>query len=83
MSRDAFKLFQRVKYLSMRVAKSSDTQLLTENLSLPSLTEDMDSYTRSFEASAEMSNEDARSLWEAITMNLAFLLSKIKYENGD
>lgn len=43
----------------------------------------MDSYASSFEASAEMSNEDARSLWEAITMNLAFLLSKIKYENGD
>lgn len=57
-------------------------------LNYPSQTEtlmsdDMDAYTRSMEQSAQMSNEDARSLWEPITMNLAFLLSKIKFENAD
>ena len=57
-------------------------------LNYPSQTEtlisdDMDAYTRSMEQSAKMSNEDARSLWEPITMNLAFLLSKIKFENAD
>ena len=35
------------------------------------------------EAGLEMTNEDARTLWEAITMNLAYLLSKIKFENAD
>ena len=43
----------------------------------------MDAYAQSFEASAEMTNEDARSLWEAITMNIAFLLSKIKFETAE
>ena len=82
-SRDAFALFHRVKYLSQRVAKSSDKALLTEDLSMPELTEDMDAYTKSLEATAEMTNEDARTLWEAITLNLAFLLSKIRFENAD
>ena len=82
-SRDAFGLFQRVKYLSQRVSRSSDQTLLAQDLSIPALTEDMDAYTQSLEASAEMTNEDARTLWEAITMNLAFLLSKIRYENAD
>ena len=30
-----------------------------------------------------MTNEDARTLWEAITLNLAFLISKVKFENTD
>ena len=50
---------------------------------MPELTEDMDAYTKSLEATAEMTNEDARTLWEAITLNLAFLLSKIRFENAD
>ena len=82
-SRDAFGLFHRVKYLSQRVASSSDETLLTEDLSLPAMTEDMDAYAESLEASASMTNEDARTLWEAITMNLAYLLSKIRFENAD
>ena len=82
-SGDAFGLFHRVKYLSQRVAKSSDETLLTEDLTLPAMTEDMDAYTESLEASVSMTNEDARTLWEAITMNLAFLLSKIRFENAD
>ena len=73
-----------MKYLSQRVAHSSDETLLAEDLSLPTLTEDMDSYAKQVEdASATMTNEDARTLWEAITMNLAFLLSKIRFENAD
>lgn len=83
MSRDAFELFRRVKYLSQRVAHSSDEALLKEDLTLPTLSEDMDAYNREYEKGAEMTNEDARTLWEAITMNLAFLLSKIKFENAD
>lgn len=50
---------------------------------MPALTEDMDAYTQSIEASAQMTNEDARTLWEAITMNLAYLLSKIRFDNAD
>ena len=83
MSRDAFELFRRVKYLSQKVAHSSDEALLKEDLTLPTLSEDMDAYNREYEKGAEMTNEDARTLWEAITMNLAFLLSKIKFENAD
>ena len=30
----------------------------------------------------EMTNEDARTMWESITMNLAFLLAKIRMKNG-
>lgn len=45
MSRDAFELFRRVKYLSQRVARSSDQTLLTEDFSLPNLTDDMDAYS--------------------------------------
>lgn len=44
---------------------------------------DADAYGRDYNAGAEMTNEDARSLWEAITLNLAFLLSKIRFENAD
>ena len=50
---------------------------------MPALTEDMDAYTQSIEASAQMTNEDARTLWEAITINLAYLLSKIRFDNAD
>ena len=42
MSSDAFRLFQRVKYLSSRVAHSSDQKLLEENLTIPTLSDDMD-----------------------------------------
>ena len=30
-----------------------------------------------------MTNEDARTRWESITMNLAFLLAKIKILSGE
>lgn len=83
MSKDAFELFRRVKYLSQRVSRSSDQTLLTEDFSLPNLTDDMDAYSSEIDASLQMTNEDARTLWEAITMNLAFLLSKLKFENAD
>ena len=83
MSKDAFELFRRVKYLSQRVSRSSDQTLLTEDFSLPNLTDDMDAYSSEIDASLQMTNEDARTLWEAITMNLAFLLSKLRFENAD
>ena len=31
----------------------------------------------------QMTNEDARTRWESITMNLAFLLAKIKILSGE
>lgn len=69
------------------MAKSSDEALLADNFTLPTLPSgddlDADAYGRDYTAGAEMTNEDARSLWEAITLNLAFLLSKIKFENAD
>lgn len=37
MSRDAYSLFQRVKDLSSRVAHSSDTALLREDMTLPTM----------------------------------------------
>ena len=84
MSRDAYLMFQRVKDLSSRVSHSSDTTLLREDMTLPAMQEDMSSYTAAMDAhSPEMTNEDARTLWEAITLNLAFLLSKIRFENAD
>ena len=43
----------------------------------------MDAYQQELDAGLKMTNEDARTLWESITMNLAFLLSKIKFENAD
>ena len=62
---------------------SSKTALNYPSQTETLMSDDMDAYTRSMEQSAQMSNEDARSLWEPITMNLAFLLSKIKFENAD
>ncbi len=57
--------------------------MLAEDLTLPTLTDDMDAYQQELDAGLKMTNEDARTLWESITMNLAFLLSKIKFENAD
>ena len=83
MSNDAFELFKRVKYLNQRVSKSSDEKILAEDNTLPALNLDDDIDCTDINAGAEMTNEDARTLWEAITLNLAFLLSKIKFENAD
>mmetsp|Transcript_27911 Transcript_27911/g.37278 ORF Transcript_27911/g.37278 Transcript_27911/m.37278 type:complete len:122 (+) Transcript_27911:171-536(+) len=46
MSHDAFELFRRVKYLSQRVAHSSDESLLKEDLTLPSISSDIEAFNR-------------------------------------
>lgn len=85
-SQEAFALFQRVKHLSSRVAKSSDNALLQEEdlHAIDFSSGDLESASLAMQEKGQnMTNEDARTRWEQITMNLAFMLAKIKIMNSE
>ena len=72
MAQDCFQLFQRVKHLPSYVGRASDSELLKIDVTMSMKVEDVEVVS-----SSEMTNEDARTKWDSITMNLAYLLSSI------
>ena len=69
-----------------RVAKSSDNALLQEEdlHAIDFSSGDLESTSLAMQEKGQnMTNEDARTRWEQITMNLAFMLAKIKIMNSE
>lgn len=65
-------MFTRVKHVPSTVSKASDQELLKIDASMSMKVEDVEVVNAS-----EMTSEDARTKWDSITMNLAYLLSSI------